>query len=305
MKHLRQSQSLLTLILVAAGLGLPSTVLPARSLTSAVVPTRPPISLSIAGEWRFELDPDDRGVKERWFEELPSRLLRLPGSLQSQGYGNPVSVNTPWTGQIQDRSFFTDDRYAPYRQPGNIKLPFWLTPTSHYVGVAWYHREVLIPPDWDRKRVVLSLERCHWETALWINGQPVGSGDSLSTPHVYDVTRWMAPGRHRITLRVDNRIHIPVGLNSHSISDHTQGNWNGIVGALQLTASDPLYIEDIQVYPQLASRTARVILSLGNDTGRTLPANLYLRAASTNLATRHGAPLFEGRTDLNPGLSTV
>ena len=305
MKHLCQSRSFLTILWVAVGLALPAAAHAARSLTSAVVPTRPQISMSVAGEWRFELDPDDRGVKERWFEQTPSNLLRLPGSLQAQGYGNSLSVDTPWTGQIQDRSYFTEARYAPYRQPGNIKLPFWLTPKSHYVGVAWYHHEVLITPDWDRKRIVLSLERCHWETALWIDGQPVGSGDSLSTPHVYDVTRWMAPGRHRIALRVDNRIHIPVGLNSHSISDHTQGNWNGIVGTLQLTASDPLYIEDVQVFPQLASRTARVILSLGNDTGRTLPANLYLRAASTNLGSRHGAPLFEGRTDLAPGLSIV
>jgi hypothetical protein len=305
MKSLRLLSFRLILLASLAGASGLNTLQAARSLVSGLVPNRPRIERSIAGDWHFKVDPENVGLQEEWFNlDLPG-VIQLPGSLLAQGYGFPVTPRTEWTGSIQDRSYFTDPFFEPYRQPGNVKLPFWLTPLATYVGAAWYQRDVLIPPEWKRKRIVLTLERSHWETALWVDGEPVGSGDSLSTPHVYDVTRWMTPGSHRVTLRVDNSIRIPVGLNSHSITDHTQGNWNGIVGTMKLTASDPFYIEDIQVYPDLASRTARVVLALGNDTPRTLPANLYLRADSSNLPVRHGAPLFEGRTELAPGPSTV
>ena len=44
---------------------------------------------------------------------------------------------------------------APYRQPGNIKLPFWLTPDKYYVGPAWYSRDIVIPAGWKGKDVHL------------------------------------------------------------------------------------------------------------------------------------------------------
>ena len=49
---------------------------------------------SLAGTWRFQLDRDDVGLQERWFErELPQRI-HLPGALQNQGFGDDVSVDT-------------------------------------------------------------------------------------------------------------------------------------------------------------------------------------------------------------------
>ncbi len=301
---LRKQSYLVLLAAVGTLLSIPS-IHAARSLTSAAIPKRPPIEISLAGDWNFQMDPRDQGIQEEWFNVKLPGVITLPGSLLAQGYGNPVTPKTEWTGSIQDKSYFTEPFYAPYRQPGNVKLPFWLTPRAHYVGASWYQKDVLISKDWERKHINLSFERSHWETTLWIDGNLVGNGDSLSTPHVYDVTRHLRPGNHRITLRVDNRVRIKVGENSHSISDHTQGNWNGVVGAITLSANDPLYIEDIQTYPDLASHTVRIHLSLVNETPRALPANVYIQANSTNLPARHGAPRFEGRTHLQPGPSSV
>ncbi len=273
-----------------------------RAQIPRFVPER---SISIAGDWQFQSDPKDAGLRERWFEkDLPNRL-KLPGSLQAQGFGDEISPGTAWTGEIMDRSYFTEDRYAPYRQPGNVKFPFWLTPWKHYVGAVWYHREIIVPRSWKDERITLTLERCHWETSVWVDGQPVGSNDSLGTAHVFDLSRFLAPGTHRLALRVDNRVKIGVGINAHSVTDHTQGNWNGVVGNITLTATDPLHVADIQVHPQLANRSARVVLTLGNDTPRTLPAEVRIRAISTNTAARHIVPDFTARTELQPGLSTL
>ena len=67
----------------------------------------------------------------------------------------------------------------------------------------------------------------------------LGSNNSLSTPHEYDLGTALAPGKHRLTIRVDNRLVVDVGVNSHCVTDHTQGNWNGIVGAIELRCDPP------------------------------------------------------------------
>lgn len=243
--------------------------------------------MSLAGPWAFRLDAKDVGVLQRWFEsDLPDRI-QLPGSLQSQGFGNEVSVDTQWTGQIVDRSWFTDGKYEKYRRPGHIKIPFWLQPDKHYVGPAWYQKEVVIPDRWRGKRMTLSLERCHWETTVWVNGRRIGTGDSLSTPHRYDLT--FGPAEKRITIRVDNRVGIGVGQNAHSVTDHTQSNWNGIVGRIVLRATDRVWIDDVQVDPDVAAKTARLRVRIGNKTRGGGRGTLTVQATSFNCDATHRA----------------
>ena len=159
-------------------------------------------SLSLAGQWRFQLDRSDAGLGERWFERTLPGTIRLPGSLPAQGIGDEVTVDTKWTGGILDRAWFTAAEYEKYRQPGNVKVPFWLQPDKCYVGAAWYQRDVEVPAAWESKRVVLTLERPHWETRVWADGKSCGANNSLSTPHKYDLGL-LAPGKHQLTIRVD------------------------------------------------------------------------------------------------------
>src|SRR5208282_3231626 len=223
--------------------------------------------ISLAGQWRFQLDRADTGVSERWFERALSDKIRLPGGLTEQGIGDPVTVNTKWIGGIADKSWFTAPEYAPYRLPGNVKIPFWLQPELYYAGAAWFQRDVEIPTGWQGKRVALFLERAHWETRVWADGRLIGTNTALGTPHEYDLGQ-LAPGRHTLTIRVDNRLVIDVGENSHSVSDHTQGDWNGIVGDILLRPTAPVWIEDLQVYPHLAGESVTLRGRIGNVTGQ-------------------------------------
>ena len=181
----------------------------------------------------------------------------LPGSMAENGKGDDVTLKTPWTGDIIDRSYFTEKKYEKYRQPGNIKIPFWLKPVKYYKGVAWYQKEVEMPKEFDGKRIVLFLERCHWESALFVNGKEAGTQNSLATPHEYDITDLIIPGRNRISIRIDNRVVIPIGVNSHSISDHTQSNWNGITGDISSQGNLNSFIKEVQVYPDIKSKKGK------------------------------------------------
>jgi hypothetical protein len=244
-------------------------------------------AISLAGAWRFKADPADAGVGERWFARELAEVVRWPGSMAENGKGDEVSVNTKWTGGIVDRSWFTAPQYEQYRQPGSIKLPFWLTPTKHYVGAAWYQKAVAVPRAWRDRRIVLVLERCHWETELWVDENRVGSRNSLSTPHHYDLTEHLTPGRHRLTVRVDNRLKIDVGENAHSVSDHTQGNWNGIVGELKLMAGPKVWVDDLQVFPDVNRKVALLRLRLGNATSAAAPVKLTFGAQARNTKAAH------------------
>jgi hypothetical protein len=236
-------------------------------------------SLSLQGDWQLALDRADVGVAERWFARgLDGRMrVRLPGSLPEQRIGDAVAPDSPWTGTIFDRSYFSAPEYAPYRPPHAVKLPFWLTPETVYVGAAWYRREIEIPAEWIGRRVVLRLERPHWQTRAWLGGRELGARDSLSVPHEYELGVFGEAGRHTLTLRVDNRLGVDVGENAHSVSDHTQGNWNGVVGAIELVATDTAWIEDLQVYPRVADRSVRVMGRVATgDPATTLPEVIEL-----------------------------
>jgi len=242
--------------------------------------------IDLGGQWQFELDPENQGVNDAWFMKTLHNFIKLPGSVTENGYGDEVTTDTQWTGGIVDRSWFTEPKYEKYRQPGNIKIPFWLTPLKHYKGPAWYRRQVTIPDSWQGKHITLFLERCHWETSVWVDESSVGSRNSLSTPHVYDLTELLTPGKHVITIRVDNNMILNVGPNSHSMSDHTQTNWNGIIGRMELRATDPVWIEDIQIYPNIKAKTAKIKVSISNNTGKTASGVLSLHVEKYPLIKR-------------------
>ncbi len=130
--------------------------------------------LSLAGTWGFKIDSLDQGVEQQWFNDKFSETVSLPGSMAENGKGDDVTLNTDWTGDIVDRSYFTDKKYEKYRQPGNIKIPFWLKPVKYYKGAAWYQKDVEIPENWTGKRIVLFLERCHWESTVFVNDKKAG-----------------------------------------------------------------------------------------------------------------------------------
>jgi hypothetical protein len=239
-------------------------------------------SVSLQGVWKFQTDRDDVGLKEEWYKRFLLDTITLPGSMVQRGKGDELTLKTQWTGSIYDSSWFFNPRMAKYRQPGNIKFPFWLTPDKYYVGPAWYQKEVEIPKDWENKKIILYLERPHWESLVWVDGKPFGLQNSLSVPHQYDISSALTAGKHKITIRIDNRTKdINPGPDSHSITDHTQGNWNGIVGRMELIATNSDGIKDIQVFPDITNKAAKLLV-LVNNSGSKVQRSLTVSATSTN-----------------------
>ena len=217
-------------------------------------------TIRLDGQWRFGM-----GNEPRYTDEVT-----LPGSMLTNDKGLEVSVNTRWTGSLYDSSYFFNPYMAKYRVPGQMKFPFFLTPKKHYVGNAWYARTVRVPKNWKKRRVVLNLERPHITTTVFVNGRQAGRDSSLSVPHEFDITPYVIyGGDNEIAIRVGNTIdNVCVGQDSHSVTDQTQGNWNGIVGSITLTAREQEYIDNVQVYPDVAGKQVKVVARVAGRRGR-------------------------------------
>ncbi len=253
--------------------------------------------INLAGEWQFATDPNDKGSSEQWFSKKLIETVNLPGSMTQNGKGNEVTVNTKFTGQIVDSSFFKSPTYAKYRVAGNIKLPFWLQSVKYYTGAAWYQKEIIVPKNWKGQSIGLFLERCHWESRVWVDNQEAGMRNSLGTAHQYDLTKLMTPGKHRLTVCIDNRIKdIDPGLNSHSISDHTQSNWNGMIGQLYLEARPLVKITNIQVFPDIKNKRIAVKVTINNPKGKTTLVALKLAVSDSETSATSDFELKEGET---------
>ena len=259
--------------------------------------------ISLEGAWDFRMgDPEDPTLS------MPNDYhdyVMLPGSMLTNDKGDPVSVKTQWTGSLYDSSFYFNPYMAKYRmekpladkadaEENGIKFPFFLTPEKHYIGAAWYHRSIYVPKSWNDQRVTLFLERPHIETKVYVNGNEVGRQMSLSTPHRYDVTSYIKFGEHNdISIRVYNGIeNVCVGQDSHSVTDQTQGNWNGIVGRIELQAQwKNLNIKHVRLFPDATNKKVTVEVELENhvDGIRLMPDFEYYVAVSVRpLNGKHG-----------------
>lgn len=240
--------------------------------------TAEPTRIDLAGLWRFQLDPMGFGKtagSELYLDRLAETIM-LPGSTDQGGKG------------IKNNASYVDR----------------LSRKFEYMGMAWYQREFVIPEEWAGKEVCLKLERCHWETTVYVDGQYAGSDERLSTPNVFDVTKFATPGVHTLTLCVDNRLKYPMDQWNHGTTEYTQTNWNGVVGEISLTAREKLHMRKVNVYPDVQAKTVCVKVDF------TGPQNVREAALELSVRDDKGNVLASGQlgmdsTLLRQGVDTV
>jgi hypothetical protein len=200
-------------------------------------------AMDLGGDWAFQLDQNKAGLRERWFSKELTDEITLPGSTDEAGFGTKSEPD-----------------------------PVRLTREHRYVGPAWYQKTIEIPESWQGKHVELLLERAMWETRVWLDDHYLGMQDSLCVPHRFALSDFLMPGKHRLTLRIDNRLKINVGHEPNgdpqrggwarmwamSLTEESQGNWNGVIGRIELQASDPVWVERVETHPDLDKKQTRV-----------------------------------------------
>ena len=214
-------------------------------------------TINLSGTWDFQLDRSGSSNASQKYDDT----IKLPGSMLTNGKGDLPSIDTKWTGSLYDSSYYYNPYMEKYRHTGSIKFPFFLTPEHYYVGYAWYRNNAEIPRMWKKNRVILFLERPHIETTVFVNGKEVGHQMSLSVPHEYDITDYVKFGKNNsIAIKIYNGIeNVGVGQDSHSVTDQTQGNWNGIVGKIELRSQKSIFT--VKTFPDLTTGNMKVLVN--------------------------------------------
>lgn len=194
-------------------------------------------SINLAGTWRFATDSQGIGIEEEWFNRHHRDTICLPGITDNAGVGEPE----------QDPN------------------PGYLSRMHKYIGPAWYQREIEIPLEWQGDAVELFLERVMWESRTWIDGTPCGVQDSLGTPHIHALGK-LTPGKHILTVQIDNRMIHPIGDRGHCYTEFTQIKWNGAVGKIELRAYDPVRLGLVRLFPDRNTSEVTVETTLENAT---------------------------------------
>lgn len=216
--------------------------------------------IRLDGQWGYALDPNDVGEAQQWYINglpEPNNRLTLPGTLTTNGIGEAYE----WDGELSKEAVRS------------------LRQRHRYVGAAWYTFQFSIPQEWDGKRLILFFERVMFQSTLWLNGQFVGRQDSLSVPHQFDITHYVKSSEpNTIMVRIDNRDIHKLGEYPSAYTDETQTIWNGIIGRMELQVTDPVFIRNVQIYPNVAAKSVKLTGELVNTTQHS--AALSLRVSS-------------------------
>ncbi|MEO3944896.1 glycoside hydrolase family 2 TIM barrel-domain containing protein [Gorillibacterium sp. CAU 1737] len=189
-------------------------------------------AISLAGTWKLRLSPQEETVSALPIEFDDS--MELPGTTSHARKGKKnetIEIGT-----------FTDEYL--------------------FEGSAWFAKEIEMADEWADRPIALYLERTR-VTTLYVDGQEIGTENSLNTPHLYNLTGVLTPGKHELVIRVDN-VNYPT-RGGHLTSKDTQTNWNGITGRIELQVYGSAYLEDVQLYPDVADRSVRVKAKLNGD----------------------------------------
>ncbi|MBD3922300.1 beta-glucuronidase [Paenibacillus sp. PR3] len=204
--------------------------------------------LRLEGSWSLQLDEGTKGLQLP-FEET----IQLPGttSYAKKGTRNDsVHLN------------HLTDEYA-------------------FEGFAWFSREIDIPDELHGQVCLLYLERTR-VTTVWIDDQEIGTQNSLSAPHVYDLTPYIRRGKQQITIRVDNTNYPTKG--GHLTSPDTQTNWNGITGRIELQFYHETHLQGVKLFPHVSERSVTIQTQIA---GSMAGMQLKVSAESFNVDRPH------------------
>jgi beta-galactosidase/beta-glucuronidase len=150
---------------------------PINELPRAVL--RPNTYLLLDGEWQFMLDPDDKGLLQRWY------------------VGHSFEGTAHWPGSIESHMA---------EAKGQGPSAGWQDKV-----VAWYEREFTLPnrsEPHSRSMIQLTFGACGYETRVWLNGHPLRTIEDEEihlgeyTSFSYELPEDYLRPQNRLTVRI-------------------------------------------------------------------------------------------------------
>ena len=270
--------------------------------------------INLAGEWQFRMDRDAAyndvielpgSMPERLKGDDISVKTQWVGALyDSSYYHNPYMAKYRETGKMKLPFFLTPAKHyvgkAWYRKQFTVQSSQFIVQSAEckvHSSKSAVRSKKQAEQNCELCTVnyELYIERPHISTEVWVNGKKVeyddgkrsthkGACNTLSVPHRWNLSGLLQEGENTIEICVDNDPEVAkVGNDSHSVTDQTQGCWNGMAGRIELRQLSP--VRSMTVFPDVDRKEAKVLIRFAKC--HSSLKEMELVAESFNTAKKH------------------
>ena len=232
--------------------------------------------LDLNGIWKFKIDPEKIGEKEKWFNGFESEHdIAIPGS---------------WNEQLEEIGLL------------------------HYVGSAWFRKKTFVPELPKNKKYWMRIGSSDYNTKVWINGKFLGENNFGFLPFQFEISEFVEPGNEaEIIINVNNELScetIPQGISSDNyhkenrIREETNpptrfdfSPFGGIHRPIQLFTTPEIFIKQVKVDTKIKS-----------DKKGSVEIKIILSESAEGIITailNDGVDKYEGETESNNGLASI
>lgn len=178
-------------------------------------------------------------------------------------------LNDDWlfTEQFEDSLVapeYPENTLQPVRLPHTCKeTPFHYFDESLYQMVSGYRRHLLIPKDWQGKRILLIFEGAAHDSTVFCNGKKVGEHHCGYTAFTVDLTDNVLYGQDNLLcVRLDSRENLNVPPFGYVIDYMTYG---GIYRDVRLEVKEKVSLSDIFVHTAIDFRSSPVTAQITSE----------------------------------------
>ena len=178
-------------------------------------------------------------------------------------------LNDDWlfTEQFEDSLVapeYPENTLQPVRLPHTCKeTPFHYFEESLYQMVSGYRRHLLIPKDWQGKRILLTFEGAAHDSTVFCNGKKVGEHHCGYTAFTVDLTDNVLYGQDNLLcVRLDSRENLNVPPFGYVIDYMTYG---GIYRDVRLEVKEKVSLSDIFVHTAIDFRSSPVTAQITSE----------------------------------------
>lgn len=187
--------------------------------------------LSLEGSWRFNFALNHNEAPANFFattfDDSQWVDFPVPGLFEFNGYGDKIYKNV---GYSWDTQFNSNPPYVEER--------------NNYTGS--YRKQVTIPASWKGQDIYLHVGSATSNLEVWVNGKHVGYSEDSKMEAVFNLTKYLKPGRENlIAMRVMR------WCDGSYLEDQDFWRFTGIAREVYLYARPKTHIQDIFVHQNL------------------------------------------------------
>lgn len=194
------------------------------------------------GEWDFQFDKNNVGVKEKWFLNKP--------------FDKKIIVPFSYTSKLS-----------------GIK-------SDEYISNIWYKKEVNLEIK-SNKKYLLHFQASDYKTEVWVNGLYVGKNEGGFFQFTFNITDYINMGKNTIVVRVEDNNKTYQHLGKQSYKDVNFLCWYtktiGIWQDVWLEEVGETYLAHYKMTPNLEKATLDIEANLNKSSNLFLKTTIYFK----------------------------